>query len=154
MISRSTIHMTCINQTTSWLMHNYSTIGARTSHGHTQTHKTHHGPDLGEVTTFPLIVFSMFSHGHCIQMSFCLGTPKLGIPKLEAHNFFSNLRLGWCLNQSCSPHWKLFNGMWHITWTQVNQGDFWLLMVRSQIGKLTPDPSFDHNLCFKYPNGS
>ncbi len=27
-------------------------------------------------------------------------------------------------------------------------------MVKSQIGSLTPDPSFGHNLCFKYPNGS
>jgi len=44
--------------------------------------------------------------------------------------------------------------MRHVTWTQVNQGDFWLLMVGSQIGNLTLDPSFDHNLCFKYPNGS
>jgi len=37
---------------------------------------------------------------------------------------------------------------------QVNQDDSQLLMVRSQIGSLTPDPSFDHNLCFKYPNGT
>jgi hypothetical protein len=44
--------------------------------------------------------------------------------------------------------------MWHATCTQVNQGDFWLLVVGSQIGTLTPDPSFGHNLCFKYPNGS
>jgi hypothetical protein len=27
-------------------------------------------------------------------------------------------------------------------------------MVRSQIGNLTPDPSFGHNLCFRYLNGS
>jgi hypothetical protein len=27
-------------------------------------------------------------------------------------------------------------------------------MVGSQIGNLTPDPSFGHNLCFKHPNGS
>ncbi len=27
-------------------------------------------------------------------------------------------------------------------------------MVGSQIGTLIPDPSFGHNLCFKYPNGS
>jgi len=37
---------------------------------------------------------------------------------------------------------------------QVNQDDSQLLMVRSQIGSLTPDPSFGHNLCFKYPNGT
>jgi hypothetical protein len=31
---------TCTNQTTSWLMHNLSTFGARKSHGQTRTHKT------------------------------------------------------------------------------------------------------------------
>jgi hypothetical protein len=44
--------------------------------------------------------------------------------------------------------------MWHATWKQGNWGDFWLLVVGSQIGNLTPDFSFGHNLCFKYPNGS
>jgi hypothetical protein len=44
--------------------------------------QTHHGLDLMETTTFfPLIVFSMINHEGYIQMSFCLGTPKLGIPK-------------------------------------------------------------------------
>jgi hypothetical protein len=37
---------------------------------------------------------------------------------------------------------------------QVNQGDSQLLVVDSQIDNLTPGPSFGHNLCFKYPNGS
>ncbi len=36
---------------------------------------------------------------------------------------------------------------------QGNWGDSWLLMVESQIGHLIPDPSFGHNLCFKYSNG-
>jgi hypothetical protein len=31
-----------------------------------------HGPDLGEATTFPLIVFSMPGHEANTQMSFCL----------------------------------------------------------------------------------
>jgi hypothetical protein len=44
--------------------------------------------------------------------------------------------------------------MWHTTFTQVNQGDSWLLLVGSQIGRLTFGLSFGHNLCFKYPNGS
>jgi hypothetical protein len=37
---------------------------------------------------------------------------------------------------------------------QLNQGDSWLLVVGSQIGNLTLGPSFGHNLCLKYPNGS
>ncbi len=55
-----------------WFKH----FGAWTSHGQTQTHKTHHGPDLGETTTFPLTVYSMPSHGASTQMSFCPRTPK------------------------------------------------------------------------------
>jgi hypothetical protein len=44
--------------------------------------------------------------------------------------------------------------MSHAIFTQGNWGDSWLLMVKSQIANLTPDPSFGHNLCLKCPNGS
>jgi hypothetical protein len=44
--------------------------------------------------------------------------------------------------------------MWHATCTQGNRGDYQLLVVGNQIGNVTPDPSFGHNLCFKCPNGS
>ncbi len=64
------------NQTTSWLVHGWSTFGARTSHGQIETHKIHHSPDLGEATTFPFILYFVTSHGTNTQMSFCLGTPK------------------------------------------------------------------------------
>jgi hypothetical protein len=67
-------------------MHNWSTFGARINHEQTWTHKTHHTPNLGEATTFPLVVFSLHGHGAYTQMSFCLKTSKLGIPtflKLE-----------------------------------------------------------------------
>jgi hypothetical protein len=47
------------------------------SHGQTRIHKTHYGPGLGEVTTFPLIVYFVPFHEAHIQMAFCLGTPKL-----------------------------------------------------------------------------
>jgi len=43
--------------------------------------------------------------------------------------------------------------MWHATCTHINQSDSRLLMVESQIYTLTPNPSFDHNLCYKYSNG-
>ncbi len=86
---------TCINQTTSQLMHSQSTFGAWTSHGQTQIHKTPHSPDQGKPPPSPL------------QYSLCLATrpapkchfvPRLQngsfeIPKirtsttLEAHNF-------------------------------------------------------------------
>jgi hypothetical protein len=64
-----------------------ATFGARIRHKQTQTHKIDHGPDLGEATTFPLIIFFMCSHGACTQMLFCPRTPKLGVLK------FSKLRL-------------------------------------------------------------
>ncbi len=43
----------------------------------TLDHKTHHGPDSGEATTFPHIVFSAPRFGDYIQMALFLGTPKL-----------------------------------------------------------------------------
>jgi len=64
------------NQTTSWLVHSWSTFGARTNHGQIPIHKTHHGLDLGEATTFPLIIYFVPLHEAHIQMAFCLGTPK------------------------------------------------------------------------------
>jgi len=60
---------TYTNQTTSWLMCSLSTFGA-------QTHKIHHGLNLGEATTFPFIVYFMLGHWASTQMAFCLGTPK------------------------------------------------------------------------------
>jgi hypothetical protein len=42
----------------------------------------------------------------------------------------------------------------HSTCTHRGQVDSRLLVVGSQTGSLTPDPSFDHNLCCKCPNGS
>jgi hypothetical protein len=67
---------TCTNQTTSWLVHSLSTFGARKSHWQTQTHKTHHGPDLGEAPTFPLIIYSMPLHEAHIQMIYYPRTTK------------------------------------------------------------------------------
>jgi hypothetical protein len=65
----------------------------------------------------------------------------------------ADLRLQWGLKQSCSLRQELSNGMSHASCTWRNWVDYWLLMVGSQIANLTPDLSFDHNLCFKCPNG-
>ncbi len=79
------------------------------------THLTHHGPDSGEATTFPLIVFSAALRRGYIQMALFLRTPKL-----ESRNYLETVPIGvprlWefitpdCrvgsrqgLNQSCSP---------------------------------------------------
>jgi len=133
------------------------------SHMQTCPHKTHHGPSLGEATTFPLIVYSMFGHGTSTQISFCLKILKWesrNSHSWDSYNFGGpitlreNLRLRWGLKQSCSPCQEIFNIMLHDTYTQGNQGDSRLLVVRSQIVNLTPGPSFGHNLCFKCPNWS
>jgi hypothetical protein len=44
---------TYTDQTKNWLVHSWSTFGARITHGQTWTHKTHHNPGLGEAITFP-----------------------------------------------------------------------------------------------------
>jgi hypothetical protein len=43
-------------------MHNLSIFGAKTSQGQTWTNKTHHALDLGEATTFPIIVYFVPVH--------------------------------------------------------------------------------------------
>jgi len=67
---------TCTKPTQGGLVHNWGTFGAKTSHGQTQTYKIHHGPNLGEATTFPLIINFVPLHEAHIQMAFCLGAPK------------------------------------------------------------------------------
>jgi hypothetical protein len=130
-------------------------FGAWTNHRQTWIHRSHHGSDLREATTFPIIIFSMLGHRACIQMLFCPRIFEIGTPvTLELITSCTNLWLKWGLKQSCSPIQELFNDMWQATYTLINQGDSWLLMLKSQIGNLTPNLSFDHNLCFKYPNGS
>ncbi len=154
---------TYTNQTTSWLVHNWSTFGARTRHEQTWTHKTNHGPDLGEVTTFPLIVLFVHRHRARTQMSFCPRTPKLEVPKFpklgllqlwKPITFCVHLWLWWGLKQNYIPCRDFFNDMWHATYTQVNHGNSRLLVVRIQIHSLIFGLFWGHNLCFKYPNGS
>jgi hypothetical protein len=64
-----------------------------------------------------------------------------------------DLQLKWHLEQSYSLHLELSNGMLPATWTQGNQDNSRLLVVRNQIVNLTSGSSFGHNLCFTYPNG-
>jgi hypothetical protein len=62
----ATLFQICIKPTTIWLVHILEHLGVRTSHRRPWTHKTHHGPNSGEATNFPHIVFSMPLHGTCI----------------------------------------------------------------------------------------
>ncbi len=87
----------------------------------TLTHETHHGPDSGEATTFPHIVYSVAFRGGYIQMALFPGTPKLesrncpetvpvGVPKLwELITPDCRVRSRRGLNQSCSSLRELSN---------------------------------------------
>jgi len=133
----------------------------------TWTHLTHHGPDSGEATTFPHIVFSTALGGGYIQMALFPGTPKeesqnclglesrvgvLGLWELISPGF--DLRLEWGLNQSCSFSRELSNAMLHSFSRRREEIDSWLLVVGSQTASLTPGPSFAHNVGCRCPNGT
>jgi hypothetical protein len=87
-----------------------------------------------------------------------MGVPEF--PQLELLGLWGHITLRadfwlqWGLKKSYSRCWEMFNGMLHATYTQGNWVDSWLLVVGSQIVSLTPNFSFDHNLCFTCPNGS
>jgi len=85
-----------------------------------------------------------------------VGVPKsrqLGLPELWSPiTLRADLGSKCGLKQSCSSRRELSNSMWHVVYNQVNRVDSWLFLVGSQISNLTPDPSFDHNLCFRCPN--
>jgi hypothetical protein len=66
----------------------------------------------------------------------------------------SDLKLGWGLKQTCSSPQELSNDVSHFTWAHRDRVDSRLFVVGNQTASLTPDPSFDHNLCCKCSNGS
>jgi hypothetical protein len=154
----------CIAHHTNNLSQGWSTFGARTSHRRPWTHKTHHGLDSGEATTFPHIVYSAplrRSEWHpngFLSRDSQMGVPKsarLGVPPLCATMTSRvDLRSERGLNQSCSSRRELSNDVLHATCTQGNRVDSRLFAVGSQIASLTPNLSFGHNLCCICPNGS
>ncbi len=69
----------------------------------------------------------------------------------------SDLWLGWGLKQTCSSPREFLTMCRNVCrWIATHRGrvDSRLLVVESQTASLTPDPSFDHSLCCKCPNGS
>jgi hypothetical protein len=137
-------------------------FGVGTSHGLTRTHLTHHGPDSGEATTFPLIVFSAAPREGYIQMALFPGTPKVesrNCPNFGLLGLWASitshleLRSGRDLNQSCSSTRELSNAMSHSCCRRRKKVDSRLLVVGSQTASLTPGLSFAHNLGCRCPNG-
>jgi len=124
----------------------------------TLTHKTHHGPDSGDATTIPHIVYSAtLRHTH-IQVALFPGTPKLesqnptkcpgsGLPGLwEVIAPRPDLGSRRGLNRSCSPRRDLSNDVSHSRIAHRALVDSRLLVVGSQTTSLTLGPSFAHNL--------
>jgi hypothetical protein len=82
LISESITHIDLHKSNNKLVSAYLDTFGAQTNHEQTWTHKTHNDLDLGQTTTFPLIVFFVAGHGASTQMSFCPETPKW-----ESRNF-------------------------------------------------------------------
>ncbi len=134
----------------------------------TRTHKTHHGPDLGEATTFPLIIYYVTLHGTHIQMAFLSRDSRdsrAEVPKSRLTGLLglwspitlrADLESKCGLKQSCSSRGELSNGMSYVVCSQVFRVDSRLLAVGSQNwqtpGSSTPGLSFGHNLRFRCPN--
>ncbi len=123
---------------------------------------THHGPDLGEATTFPLysILCSSARRLHpngSFSRDSQDGVPKLSrfwLPGLWASiTSRPELGSGRSSNQSCSSPWELFNAMSHTIIGRRKEVDSRLLVVGSQTASLTPGPSIAHNLGCKCSNG-
>jgi hypothetical protein len=85
-----------------------------------------------------------------------LETTKVRTPAtLRGYNSCLDLRLGWGLQQSCSFFQELSNSMSHATCTHRvgSIPDVLWFGLGFRVCNLTPDISFCHNLCYKYPNG-
>jgi len=131
-------------QTTKWLVHIREHPWVLRQGTGTLTHKTHHGPDSGEATTFPHIVFFATLRGGYIQMTFFPGTPKLesrncpeivlvGVPGLwELITPDCRVWLWQDLNQSYNPRRDLSNAMLHSQFGGREEVDSRLLVVGSQ----------------------
>ncbi len=79
--------------TTSWLIHLWKHSWCQDKPRATRTHLTHHGPNSGEATTFPHIIFFALLRRTCIRMAFNPETPKeksQNCPGLDSWDFGSS----------------------------------------------------------------
>ncbi len=78
---------------------------------------------------------------------------QMGLPRLWSPiTLRADLGSQCGLKQSCRPCRDLSNDMSHVLCSQEFGVDSRLLVVGSQTGSSTPDPSFGHNLCFRCSN--
>ncbi len=144
-------------------MHNWSTFGTQNEPWVNMNSQDSPRPKLGgshHLPPYSILCASPWGQHPNVILSWDsqMRVPKfskLGLLQLwRPITLYEDLWLRWGRKQSCSPRWKLSNGIWQAIFVQGNWGDSWFLVVESQIDNLIPDPSFGHNLCFKYPNGS
>jgi hypothetical protein len=115
---------------------------------------SHHLPPYSILYNFP----QRFHPNGFFSQDSQMGVSKS--PRLELLRFCgtiiscADLQSGWGLKRSCSLCQGLSNDVLHATCTQGHRVDFRLFVVGNQIVNLTPGLSFDHNLCFRCPNGS
>ncbi len=154
-------HESTSKTNTSWLELILHAFGVGTSHGLTRTHMTHHGLDLGGVTTILPIVFSVLLRRAHTQVVVCPRTPKVesrncpGFGLLRLWDIIAsrfNLRSGRGPNQTCSSLRELSNAVLNSRFECREEFDSQLLVVGSQTANLTPGPSFAHNLGCRCPN--
>jgi hypothetical protein len=126
----------------------------------TWTHKTHHGPDSGEATTFPHIVFSPARSGGYIQMAQILWTPEMesrNCPSrtpetLNGHNSRLQSPIATRSEPKLYSSSRSFQRHSHIQIWGQEEVDSRLLVVGTQTANLTPGPSFAHNGGYRCPN--
>ncbi|CAK9872130.1 unnamed protein product [Sphagnum jensenii] len=130
----------------------------------TSDHKTHYGPD------------SRVCHHHTPYSILCDALPhphpngtnsrdsRNGGPKLSrnrpgwspgtlgGHNSRLQDQIATRSKPNCSPRRDLSNDVSHSQFELREEVDSRLLVVGSQIGILTPGPSFAHNLGYRCPN--
>jgi hypothetical protein len=141
--------------------HSETLLGVRTSHGHFYTQDSpqpgfggsHHLPPYSILCNFPPRLHPNGSFSRDSQVG-VLKLSRAGVSRLwTVIAPRPELGSGQALNQSCSSRWELFNAMSHYLRRRREEVDSRLLVVGSQIGSLTPGPSFAHNLGFTCPNG-
>ncbi len=158
----SLTHMGLHKTNTRWLMHSLNTFGVRTNHGQLRLTRLTTAGTWGTQPPSPYSILCASPWGPHPNDILSLDSqvwvsklPKLGLPWLWGPIISRvDLVLRWDLKESCSPHQDLSNGMSHVTCTQVNQVDSWLLVVGSEIVNSTPGLSFGHKLGFSCTNGS
>jgi len=120
-------------------------------------------PGLGGSHHLPPYINLYIAPSHLHPNGFYSWDSQGGVSKLSQFRLLglwelitpgSDFGLGWSLKKTCNSPQELSNGVLHFTCTHRDRVDSQLFVVGSQTASLTFNPSFDHNLCCRCPNGS